>query len=167
MIRAADFSSGSVRGRRGFPTLKPIWLRAYLTGIGLETTNRALTRGRRWRCISVALSVLPLRSPKLNSAVERAHRTHTEEFYEVTESSFDIAELREELLEWEQVYNTVRPHQALGYVTPFRFLEQRINYKRKEDVSLIIWTRTNDLHNAYSLLLSIITTIYGECRLVV
>ena len=61
-----------------------------------------------------------------------AHRTHTEEFYEVTESSFDLGELREELLEWEQVYNTVRPHQALGYVTPLRFLEQRKNYKRKE-----------------------------------
>jgi hypothetical protein len=29
------------------PTLKPIWLRAYLTGIGLETINKALTRGIR------------------------------------------------------------------------------------------------------------------------
>ncbi len=35
--------------------------------------------------------VLPPRSPKLNGAVERTHWTHTEEFYEVTESSFDIA----------------------------------------------------------------------------
>ncbi len=62
----------------------------------------------------INLFVLPPRSPKLNGAVERAHRTHTEEFYEVTESSFDLSELREELLEWEGVYNTVRPHQALG-----------------------------------------------------
>ena len=30
------------------------------------------------------LFVLPPRSPKLNGAVERAQRTHTEEFYEVT-----------------------------------------------------------------------------------
>ena len=30
-----------------------------------------------------------------------------------------------ELLEWEQVYNTIRPHQTLGYVTPLKFLEQR------------------------------------------
>jgi len=50
--------------------------------------------------------------------VERAHRTHTEEFYEVTDSSFELSELREELLESEAVYNTVRPHQALGYLTP-------------------------------------------------
>ena len=32
--------------------------------------------------------------------------------------------LKDELLEWERVYNTVRPHQALGYVTPLKFLEQ-------------------------------------------
>ncbi len=73
----------------------------------------------------IKLFVLPPRSPKLNGAVERAHRTHTEEFYEVTESSFDLSELREELLEWERVYNTVRPHQALGYLTPLKFLQQR------------------------------------------
>jgi len=80
----------------------------------------------------IKLFVLPPRSPKLNGGVERAHRTHTEEFYEVTESSFDLSELRDELLEWEQVYNTVRPHQALGYLTPSRFLEQQKYRKEKE-----------------------------------
>ena len=53
-----------------------------------------------------------------------AHRTHTEAFYEVTGSSLDLSELKDELLEWEGVYNTVRPHQALGYVTPLKFLEE-------------------------------------------
>jgi putative transposase len=77
----------------------------------------------------IKLFVLPPRSPKLNGGVERAHRTHTEEFYEVTDSSFEIAELSKELLEWEHIYNTVRPHQALGYLTPLKFLEQQ---KRKE-----------------------------------
>ncbi len=42
----------------------------------------------------INLFVLPPRSPKLNGGVERAHRTHTEEFYEVTDSSFEIAGLR-------------------------------------------------------------------------
>ena len=27
-------------------------------------------------------------------------------------------------LAWERVYNTVRPHQALGYKTPKQFLEE-------------------------------------------
>ncbi|MFC2025067.1 integrase core domain-containing protein [Chloroflexota bacterium] len=39
---------------------------------------------------------------------------------------------REELLVWEQVYNAIRPHQALGYVTPLKFLEQWKRYFRKE-----------------------------------
>ena len=80
----------------------------------------------------VRLFVLPPRSPKLNGGVERAHSTHTEEFYEVVESSFDIAELRHELLEWEKIYNTVRPHQALGYLTPSAFLEQQKHHQGKE-----------------------------------
>jgi len=80
----------------------------------------------------IKLFVLPPRSPKLNGGVERAHRTHTEEFYEVTESSFDIAELGNELLEWERIYNTVRPHQALGYLTPSMFLELQKYHQGKE-----------------------------------
>jgi transposase InsO family protein len=73
----------------------------------------------------IRLFVLPPRSPKLNGGVERAHRTHTEEFYEVTNSTFDLAELTDELLQWEQIYNTVRPHQALGYLTPLEFLQEK------------------------------------------
>ena len=80
----------------------------------------------------IKLFVLPPRSPKLNGGVERAHRTHTEEFYEVTDSTFEIVDLSRELLEWERIYNTVRPHQALGYLTPLKLLEKQ----RKEVVSL-------------------------------
>ena len=69
--------------------------------------------------------MLPPRSPKLNGGVERAHRTHTEEFYEITDSTFEIADLSKELLKWEDIYNTVRPHQALGYLTPLKFIEQQ------------------------------------------
>lgn len=65
----------------------------------------------------IKLFVLPPRSPKLNGHVERAQRTHTEEFYEVTDVSFEIVELNQALLQWEKVYNTIRPHQSLGYLT--------------------------------------------------
>ena len=80
----------------------------------------------------IKLLVLPSRSPKLNGHVERAQRTHTEEFYEVTESSFEIQELNQALLEWEKVYNTIRPHQALEYLTPLEFLEQYQQEERRE-----------------------------------
>jgi len=82
----------------------------------------------------IRLFVLPPRSPKLNGGVERAHRTHTEEFYEVTDSSFELDEIRRDLLKWEHIYNTVRPHQALGYLTPQKYLQQ----KERGQVSLII-----------------------------
>ena len=70
----------------------------------------------------IALYTLPPRSPKLNGAVERANRTHTEEFYEVTDAEATLAGLRPALLGWETVYNTIRPHQALGYLTPAEYL---------------------------------------------
>lgn len=70
------------------------------------------------------LFVLPPRSPKLNGAVERAQRTHTEEFYQVTDCSLEMAALNRELREWEKIYNTVRPHQSLGYLTPEQYLQQ-------------------------------------------
>ena len=60
----------------------------------------------------IRLFVLPPRSPKLNGCVERAQRTHTEEFYEVNDFSLEIAPLNRELLAWERIYNTVRPRQA-------------------------------------------------------
>jgi hypothetical protein len=61
-------------------------------------------------------------SPKLNGSVERANRTHTEEFYEVTTAEPEIEAFQVELRAWETVYNTIRPHQALGYLTPAEYL---------------------------------------------
>jgi putative transposase len=77
------------------------------------------------------LFVLPPRSPKLNGAVERANRTHTEEFYQVTACALEMKKLNRELRHWEKIYNTVRPHQALGYLTPLQFL-QRASPQRKD-----------------------------------
>jgi putative transposase len=77
------------------------------------------------------LFVLPPRSPKLNGAVERANRTHTKEFYQVTPCALEMKKLNRELRHWEKIYNTVRPHQSLGYLTPHQFLLQ-ISSQRKE-----------------------------------
>jgi len=84
----------------------------------------------------IPLFVLPPRSPKLNGRVERAHRTHTEEFYELIDLPDTIPELNRLLQDWERVYNTIRPHQALGYLTPSAFLQQldTSHLMRKEEV---------------------------------
>jgi len=71
----------------------------------------------------IRLFVLPPQSPKLNGAVERANRTHTEEFYEITDCSWTVAELNKQLRHHEHVYNCIRPHQTLKYKTPLQFLQ--------------------------------------------
>jgi transposase InsO family protein len=70
----------------------------------------------------IRLFVLPPRSPKLHGAVERANRTHTEEFYEITDAEPELAAFQVELRAWETVYNTIRPHQSLAYLTPAEYL---------------------------------------------
>lgn len=70
----------------------------------------------------ILLFELPPRSPKLNGRVERANRTYREEFYDCTNAPPTVTGLSPGLLSWERLYNTVRPHQALGYLTPAEFL---------------------------------------------
>lgn len=82
----------------------------------------------------VRLFVLPPHSPKLNGCVERANRTHAEEFWECYDGDLELAAVQPALLAWERIYNTVRPHQALGYLTPKGFLEQWEHRERKEKV---------------------------------
>jgi transposase InsO family protein len=68
------------------------------------------------------LFVLPPRSPQLNGRVERAQRTHKEEFYQLLDPPASLAELKAQLLEQEQRYNTYRPQRALGFKTPQEWL---------------------------------------------
>ncbi len=74
------------------------------------------------REMGLKLFVLPPRSPELNGHVERAQRTHTEEFYEVYLGDTDLKTLNPALVDWERVYNHIRPHQALHWKTPAEYL---------------------------------------------
>ena len=73
----------------------------------------------------IRLFVLPPRSPKLNGQVERAHRSHNEEFFEVYDLPWNIRPLTPHVRNWEQIHNTFRPHEALDYLTPLEFLERK------------------------------------------
>ena len=70
----------------------------------------------------IKLFVLPPRSPKLNGHVERAQRTHTEEFYQLYDGDLTMGPLNRALRRWERVYNTIRPHQSLDGYTPAQYL---------------------------------------------
>lgn len=69
----------------------------------------------------IRLFVLPPRSPKLNGCVERANRTCDEEFYQVQDVHHDLELHNRQLQVYEHTYNFVRPHQALGLITPNEF----------------------------------------------
>jgi putative transposase len=66
----------------------------------------------------IRLFELPPRSPKLNGCVERDNRTYREEFYDCTTAPPTVSGLRKPLRRWDRIYNTIRPHQSLGYLTP-------------------------------------------------
>lgn len=73
---------------------------------------------------ALPLFVVPPYSPKLQSHVERAQRTHREEFYQVWEVDPQLATHRAQLQAWAHIYNTVRPHQHLNYLTPLEYCER-------------------------------------------
>jgi len=73
-------------------------------------------------------------SPKLNGCVERANRTHREEFYELEEIELSLVEHNKQLSRWEHTYNYVRPHQGIDYLTPNEYYRNWLeNRKTKGD----------------------------------
>jgi len=89
--------------------------------------------------LALPLFVLPPHSPKLNGRVERSHRTHEEEFYQCYDGDLRLAALRPALRAHEDVYNTIRPHQALAYATPLAWLQD--HQKQKTDRSQLAEVR--------------------------
>lgn len=62
-------------------------------------------------------------TPTDNPRVERSHLTDEVEFYKKGGLKRTFEEQKRALAEWEHLYNFVRPHQALGYLTPMKFYE--------------------------------------------
>lgn len=74
--------------------------------------------------LRIRLFCLPPRSPKLNGTVERANRTYREEFWACYDGEVKLEVMRPALQEWTaKVYNQLRPHQSLGYMSPAQYLE--------------------------------------------
>lgn len=62
------------------------------------------------------------RTPKQNSYVEISHGADEREFYQQGNACSLLPVMQRKILEWEQVWNTVRPHEALRYLTPAEYL---------------------------------------------
>lgn len=62
-------------------------------------------------------------TPTDNPRVERSHLTDELEFYRHGNLCQTFAEQKKRLANWEYIYNYIRPHQALGNLTPMAFYE--------------------------------------------
>ena len=62
-------------------------------------------------------------TPTDNPRVERSHLTDELEFYAQGNLCKNFNDQVGVISEWEHTYNFVRPHQALGYLTPMEFYE--------------------------------------------
>lgn len=61
------------------------------------------------------------RSPKENTYVEISHGADQREFYQQGNVSSILTTMQKRVKEWEYIWNNVRPHQALGYLTPNQY----------------------------------------------
>lgn len=62
-----------------------------------------------------------VKTPKDNPVVERFNRTLKEEFLRLGNWTTDVDEFNRRLTKWLIKYNTIRPHQSLGYLTPAEY----------------------------------------------
>ena len=58
------------------------------------------------------------RTPKQNSYVETSHSADQREFYGQGKIGSDIEAMRRRIKAWQDVWNQIRPHEALDYLTP-------------------------------------------------
>lgn len=64
------------------------------------------------------------RSPKQNAYVEIAHGADEREFYQQGNLEGERGAMQARLAEWEAIWNEVRPHEALNYLTPSAYVEK-------------------------------------------
>lgn len=78
------------------------------------------------------------RSPKQQTYVEISHGADQREFYEQGNVTIDFNAMRAKLKGWQHVWNEVRPHQALNYLTPRQYFEkwQRSRLPTKDTITL-------------------------------
>ena len=62
--------------------------------------------------------------PKGQGRIERSFLTDDLEFHQVEDLPSGVAELQVRLAAWNHVYEEIRPHAALGYLTPNAYLAQ-------------------------------------------
>ncbi len=80
------------------------------------------------------------RSPKMNAHIERFNRTLSEDFIMLNRGLLrdDLHVFNEKLVEWLIWYNTKRPHESLGLISPLRYILSSLTAEECQRS----WTRT-------------------------
>jgi transposase InsO family protein len=81
------------------------------------------------------------RCPKMNAYVERFNRTIQEQYinWKLMPLRDDIDSFNKDLMDWLLWYDTKRPHESLGMVSPLRYIVSTL----PTDECQMWWTRTN------------------------
>ncbi len=61
------------------------------------------------------------RTPKQNTYVQRSHRSDKKEFYQQGNVYSILSAMQRKIKEWEDIWNNVRPHEALGQLTSLEY----------------------------------------------
>lgn len=64
------------------------------------------------------------RTPKQNTYVERSHGSDEREFYQHGNVYSNKGIMQEKLISWENIWNTIRPHESLNQISPKAYLEK-------------------------------------------
>ena len=87
------------------------------------------------------------RCPRMNAYIERFNRTIQEQF--INWHSYDLSEniskFNQDLIDWLLWYNTKRPHESLGMVSPLRYIVSTLPTEKCH----MWWTRTLDGFNRF------------------
>ena len=78
------------------------------------------------------------RHPKQNTYVENSHGFDEREFYQQGNVHKDIKMMDKALEQWEHIWNYIRPHEALNYLTPEEYFNkiQSISLPIKDTIIL-------------------------------
>ena len=77
------------------------------------------------------------RHPKENTYVEISHEADEREFYQNGKVSSLLPVMQENMREWENIWNTFRPHESLGQITPAEF-SQRIKLQGLPTTNVVV-----------------------------
>jgi len=82
------------------------------------------------------------RSPKMNPFIERFNRTISEDFIMLNRPLLrdDVSAFNEKLVDWLLWYNTERPHESLGMLSPLRYIVSTLTAGECQRY----WTRTKN-----------------------